>query len=599
MFDIIYKNYNECLFNFQEFTFPNDELSYLFDEWVPYYRMKFAICQAINPSSILEVGVRYGYGAITFLKASPDATYLGIDLDTNSFGGSKGAIKWAKKITEKYKANFLIANTQEMTTFPGVFYDLIHIDNQQDSDGTIHDLEKALEKGRWILLDGYFWSKENMLSATYFLEKYKEFIEFSLIIPSYAGELLIKTKPSARHIFSGMDSTHYLALQNTCDNKYFMRDCGGFDSFKRNQGQKLEDPRLVAAYCLANPHRNKKILDIGCGRGELAFALALTGANVIAIDYSQAAIDIAIRTYSLNEEQFNLKFFQADFMTWRLPYGTEQYDVIIATDLIEHIDNEHLQRVMEKISRLLKPKGIAIFHTAPNKHYYDVFYSQLRVKAREVGSYLPENPRTYYEDLMHINEQTPELLTLLLKDNFNNCVVWVAKDHEMIGSLDKKYPPEWLNEARGIFAIASNSPIVVDELIELLSQKPLDRKEIKVQLQAKSGIPPVSANQQFGLTVLIQNEGNVRFASFSPHPIYLSYHWLDKHGNVAVFDGIRTQIMPPLNDNDTREFVVNVIAPSHSGEFTLQLTLVQEYLFWFEEIIPDLPVSLEFVIKPT
>jgi 2-polyprenyl-3-methyl-5-hydroxy-6-metoxy-1,4-benzoquinol methylase len=555
--------------------------------------MKYAISRAIDPASILEVGVRYGYSAITFLNASPASTYLGIDNNTNTFGGSKGAIQWVKKITEGYKTDFLIANTQQMASFPGNFYDFIHIDGQQDGDGTIHDLKLALEKGRWLLLDGFFWSKENMLSATYFLEKYKEFVEFSLVIPSYAGELLIKTKPSAKNIFSGSLHSHYSELQHAYDNGYFMRDCGGFDSFRRNQGRKLEDPRLIAAYCLANPDENKKILDIGCGRGELAFALALSGADVTGIDYSQTAIDIAIRTFLSKKERFKLNFIRADMVTWPV---SDQFNVIIATDLIEHIENEPLQKLMKKISGLLKPDGIAIFHTAPNKHYYDTYYSQLRTKARKAGCYLPENPRTYYEDLMHINEQTPESLTLLLKNNFNNCIVWVAKDHEMIGSLDKKYPPALINEARGIFAIASNSPISVDALMMFLSQPPLDPETMKVQLQIKNNIPSVTVNQQFSLAIQIDNTGSAQFASLAPYPVHISYHWLDRSGNIVEFDGIRSQIVPPLYGHSTREFDVTIVAPKNEGEYILQLTLVQENKFWFEEIIPNLPVELKFCI---
>ena len=60
-------------------------------------------------------------------------------------------------------------------------------------------MELALPKARWILVDGYFWSTENMISSTYFLNKYNKFIEYEIIIPSYAGDLLIKTKDSAKN----------------------------------------------------------------------------------------------------------------------------------------------------------------------------------------------------------------------------------------------------------------------------------------------------------------------------------------------------------------------------------------------------------------
>jgi hypothetical protein len=82
-------------YDFRIYANPNDELSHLFPEWVDYYKLKYSIAQAIQPKSILEIGVRYGYSARSFLEACPMAHYLGIDNDSDSFGGSKGAINWA------------------------------------------------------------------------------------------------------------------------------------------------------------------------------------------------------------------------------------------------------------------------------------------------------------------------------------------------------------------------------------------------------------------------------------------------------------------------------------------------------------------------
>ena len=64
-------------FDFRRFAAANDPLSHLFEDWLPYYRLKFAIAKVLQPQTILEIGVRYGYSAITFLEACPTAKYLG------------------------------------------------------------------------------------------------------------------------------------------------------------------------------------------------------------------------------------------------------------------------------------------------------------------------------------------------------------------------------------------------------------------------------------------------------------------------------------------------------------------------------------------
>src|SRR5450432_4086455 len=129
----------------------DDPLRYLFADWVPYYRTKWAIARKLQPARILEIGVRYGYSALAFLNGYPDASYLGIDSDGELYGGVKGAIEWARDSTRNYNASFLVMDSQALDRLPDGIYDLVHIDGQQDHAGYIHDLEISLSQARFIL----------------------------------------------------------------------------------------------------------------------------------------------------------------------------------------------------------------------------------------------------------------------------------------------------------------------------------------------------------------------------------------------------------------------------------------------------------------
>ena len=94
-------------YDFRVTACPDDPLKHLFGEWVEYYRLKWAIARALQPRSILEIGVRYGYSAAAFLNACPRGHYLGIDLDSNTYGGVQGAIRWAQEITRGLMLNLL------------------------------------------------------------------------------------------------------------------------------------------------------------------------------------------------------------------------------------------------------------------------------------------------------------------------------------------------------------------------------------------------------------------------------------------------------------------------------------------------------------
>src|ERR1700681_1354881 len=106
-------------YDFRTTANPGDPLQHLFPEWVLYYRTKWAIAKVLKPQSILEIGVRYGYSALALLNGSPSARYLGIDLDVTAFGGSVGAIDWARQVCSEFRTEFLLADSTKMERFSG------------------------------------------------------------------------------------------------------------------------------------------------------------------------------------------------------------------------------------------------------------------------------------------------------------------------------------------------------------------------------------------------------------------------------------------------------------------------------------------------
>jgi len=63
-----------------------------------YYLFKYRIAALLQPQTILEIGVRYGYSAAAFLAARPTASYIGLDAETGTDGGVKDSNKWASAI---------------------------------------------------------------------------------------------------------------------------------------------------------------------------------------------------------------------------------------------------------------------------------------------------------------------------------------------------------------------------------------------------------------------------------------------------------------------------------------------------------------------
>ncbi len=99
----------------------------------------------------------------------------------------------------------------------------------------------------------------------------------------------------------------------------------------------------------------KTVLDIGCGAGMLTNALSLAGHTVYGIDLSSKSLKIA-KQYDLTRKVH----YQAA-NAYSLPFPEEQFDVVCAMDLLEHVEEPSL--VLSEASRVLKKGGLFFFHT--------------------------------------------------------------------------------------------------------------------------------------------------------------------------------------------------------------------------------------------
>lgn len=120
---------------------------------------------------------------------------------------------------------------------------------------------------------------------------------------------------------------------------------------ERNKQKLPSDEREILPELL---WKGKKVLDVGCGTGLFAHLVASRGANVLGIDYSKKAIDIASRTH----KHPNLEFRCMDVKNLK---GV--FDVIVSIGTLEHIDNP--LGTIQRLKKHLKRGGSMIF-TCPN-----------------------------------------------------------------------------------------------------------------------------------------------------------------------------------------------------------------------------------------
>ncbi len=94
-------------------------------------------------------------------------------------------------------------------------------------------------------------------------------------------------------------------------------------------------------------NKGERVIDIGCGNGDLSYDIALAGAKVTGMEINDKSYNRAINRYKLR----NLQFIQGDVLT-SLP--TERFDVAVMSNVLEHIMNR--VEFLTRARKIIRPK---------------------------------------------------------------------------------------------------------------------------------------------------------------------------------------------------------------------------------------------------
>ena len=127
---------------------------------------------------------------------------------------------------------------------------------------------------------------------------------------------------------------------------------------------------------LADPGPHKTVLDLGSALGDVCFLLAAHVKEAIGVDASPRAIELA-RARASERGLANVRFVPGDVADLgAIP--EHSIDVAGAFDLLEHVDDETVRRMLRSLVRVLKPGGVFVAYTPNREHYVE------RLKAANV-----------------------------------------------------------------------------------------------------------------------------------------------------------------------------------------------------------------------
>lgn len=102
----------------------------------------------------------------------------------------------------------------------------------------------------------------------------------------------------------------------------------------------------------------KRVLDVGCGGGLLAEALAASGAQVTGIDMAEASLAIARAHMLKSGLTVNYQRSTAENLARQAP---EHFDTLTCMELLEHVPRP--ASILNACARLVKPGGDLFFAT--------------------------------------------------------------------------------------------------------------------------------------------------------------------------------------------------------------------------------------------
>jgi len=129
-------------------------------------------------------------------------------------------------------------------------------------------------------------------------------------------------------------------------------DAPSYDDRFSSVRNEMELPSTLAGLDLSQ----KTVLELGCGTGRVTTLLQKNARTVIAVDFSRESLRILSRKL---RGATNVALLLADATQLKLP--AECFELVISTQLLEHVSPADRQRIFAQVERSLKPGGAFVF----------------------------------------------------------------------------------------------------------------------------------------------------------------------------------------------------------------------------------------------
>jgi GT2 family glycosyltransferase/glycosyltransferase involved in cell wall biosynthesis/ubiquinone/menaquinone biosynthesis C-methylase UbiE len=206
----------------------------------------------------------------------------------------------------------------------------------------------------------------------------------------------------------------------------------------------------TAQVALASPELNGRILDFGCGTGELDVLLARRGFDVAGYDVSTVAIDVGNqhRAAEPGVVQQRLNFVLGEGGV--LPFADQAFDTVFCHHVFESIP--HLTPVLKELARVLKPGGALLTFVSSGTAAYDI----TRANFFDAAS-LENRLADFFEEVDVAAQADGALLKAVCRNNS------ATRHPRIVCMMRIRNEERWIKEVMDSIARAADGIVIVDD----------------------------------------------------------------------------------------------------------------------------------------
>jgi ubiquinone/menaquinone biosynthesis methyltransferase len=134
--------------------------------------------------------------------------------------------------------------------------------------------------------------------------------------------------------------------------------------------------------------RGERALDLACGTGDIAMAVAARGATTVGLDITHRMVELG------KARSTAVRFVTGDMTN--LPFGSQQFDLVTTGYGLRNVPD--LDAALDEIARVLKPGGRMLsldFNRPHNPVVRGAYLAYLTVVGAALGWILHRDPDTY------------------------------------------------------------------------------------------------------------------------------------------------------------------------------------------------------------